>query len=135
MMAQFAFLAEDGTVISILTGTETDWPDLRALDRVQPAPNPNVLPGWRWNGAMFMPPLTPVGPRTVTSLEFRRRFTEDERRAITKAARTNDALQVWMDDLASAGEVALDAAEVAAGLALLVGANLLTAGRAAELVT
>ena len=135
MMAQFAFLAEDGTVISILTGTATDWPDLRALNRVQPAPNSHVLPGWRWNGAMFMPPLPSAGPRTVTSLEFRRRFTPAERVAITTAAASNATLAIWMDDLSSAGEVNLDSPDVAAGLSALVGANLLTAGRAAELVT
>jgi len=133
-MARFAFVSEDGLVITILEGSAADWPDLCALDRVKPAPNSNVLSGWRWNGALFMPPLPPVGPRTVTSLEFRRRFTQAERVAITKAGRTNDALQVWMDDLASAGEVQLDNADVAAGLAVLVGAGLLTAARATELI-
>jgi len=138
-MTRFAFLGEDGTVISILTGTETDWPDLRALDRVQPAPNSNVLPGWRWNGARFLAHLPPVGPRTVTSLEFRRRFTAEEQGAITLAASRGleqglPQLQVWLDDLSAAGDVDLDDPLVAGGLNMLVQEGLLAAERVSELL-
>lgn len=84
-------------------------------------------------------PAAPPPRRAVTALEFRRRFTDAERAAITLAAsrgleQGDPTLQIWLDDLAAAGEVNLDAAEVATGLGLLVTSGLLAPERVAEIL-
>lgn len=94
-----------------------------------------------WTGEAFEAPLpAPASPRIIGALEFRRqRFTAVEREAITLAAsrglEENDArLQLWLDDLAAAGVVNLDSAEIrerVAGLALL---GLIEGHRVAEIL-
>ncbi len=98
-------------------------------------------PGDVWTGEAFA--LAPAGggpaPRTMSALALRRRFTDGERGAITLAASRaleegDPTLQVWLDDLAAAGEVHIDGAEIAAGLALLVKRELLAADRVPEIL-
>jgi hypothetical protein len=100
-----------------------------------------VREGDLWTGTAFALPL-PVDirlPRTVPALAFRRRFTPEERAAITLAAsralEANDAtLQVWLDDLNSAAEVHLDTPEIAAALDMLVANGLLAPERKVALL-
>ena len=77
-----------------------------------------------------VPPPSPMTPR-----EFRARLTTDERRAITTAAAQNIDLRIWLDELDAATEVHRDSADVQAGMAALVGAGLITAERAAEVLS
>ncbi|WP_372918769.1 hypothetical protein [Sandarakinorhabdus sp.] len=101
-----------------------------------------VQPGdVRTAGGFTAPPQTDVkaGQRVTTPYEFRRRFTLQERGAITLAAsRSLEAgepnLQVWLDDLNSATVLELDGGPLADGLALLVAARLLTQERRAEIL-
>lgn len=84
-------------------------------------------------------PAAPPPSRAVTALEFRRRFTDAERAAITLAAsrgleQGDPTLQIWLDDLAAAGTVNLDAAEVSTALDMLVTTGLLAAERLAEVL-
>jgi len=137
-MSRWAFVAEDGVVISILDGGSEDWPDLRALDRVRAAPNANIVAGWRWKEGSFTPPLPLVGPRTISPVDFRGRFTPQELEAITLAAwqamGAGDArLQVYLYKLSTPENVDLDSETAAQGLALLVAAGLLEAKRVAAL--
>lgn len=81
----------------------------------------------------------PPPPRTISALEFRRRFSDQERAAITLAAsrglEAGDAtLQLWIDDLNAAGSIDLDLATVAEGLHGLVQFGLITADRVAEIL-
>jgi hypothetical protein len=82
-------------------------------------------------------PATPVIGRPLPSHVFRSMFTLDERKAMTVAAATalaaGDAtMRVFLDDLAAAPTVDLDAPEVAAALAEFVAAGALADARAAE---
>ncbi len=94
-----------------------------------------VREGDLWTGDGFaLPPADTKLPRTVPALAFRRRFTPEERAAITLAAsralEANDAtLQVWLDDLNSAAEVHLDTPEIAAALDMLAANGLLAPER------
>ena len=100
-----------------------------------------VREGDRWTGAAFALPEQrdmPL-PRSLPALAFRRRFTPEERAAITLAAsrglEAGDAtLQVWLDDLNSATEVRLDNPEIADALDMLVEAGLLAPERKAVLL-
>jgi hypothetical protein len=101
----------------------------------------DVREGDLWTGAAFAPPPPSDAPlpRSVSALGFRRRFTPEERAAITLAAsrglEAGDAtLQVWLDDLNSAVEVHLDNPEIADALDMLVDRGLLAAPRRAELL-
>lgn len=102
-------------------------------------------PGWRYEGGTFLPPLPPevVPPapiRVITAREFRLRFSLAERGAITLAAsqaleQGDPALQVFLDDLAASQVVELDHPELAAGVEALVTAGLISAARAAEILS
>jgi hypothetical protein len=99
-----------------------------------------VREGDLWTGIAFAlpPPVDIPLPRTVPALAFRRRFTPEERAAITLAAsralEANDAtLQVWLDDLNSAAEVDPAGPEIAAAVDMLVANGLLAPERKAAL--
>lgn len=131
-------LIVDGTVREI---TDTD-PAGRYHPSLHWQPcDGEVREGDRWTGAAFAlaPPADMPLPRTVPTLAFRRRFTPEERAAITLAAsrklEAGDAtLQVWLDDLNSATEVRLDNPEIADALDMLVEAGLLAPDRKAVLL-
>jgi hypothetical protein len=94
---------------------------------------------WTGEGFALAPPADAPLPRTLPALAFRRRFTPEERAAITLAAsrklEAGDAtLQVWLDDLNSAAEVRLDNPEIAEALDMLVDAGLLAPERKAVLL-
>jgi hypothetical protein len=100
-----------------------------------------VAVGDLWTGAGFeAPPAAPAAPRIIGALDFRRkRFTETEREAITLAAsrglEENDArLQLWLDDLAAAGVVNLDSAELRERVAALALLGLIEGHRVAEIL-
>lgn len=104
-----------------------------------------AAPGWRHEGGAFLPPVPPeVSPptpiRVLTARQFRERFTRAERAAITLAAsralEQDDAtLQVFLDDVTAAQEVELDHPDLLAGMDLLVTRDLVTAARAAEILS
>jgi hypothetical protein len=130
-MARYVVVTDANEIINaILLDDPARWspgPGLRVVreDEVDPA----------WKARASEAPAS----RIISPLEFRRRFTAAERAAITTAAGQaaaggNPQLQMWMDDLAAAGEVDLDNADVAAGIAALAGAGLLTTARGAEVL-
>lgn len=102
-------------------------------------------PGWLGNAApadiaaagivVTTAPDPAPGPITVTSLAFRQLFTSAERLAITTAGENAAQLREFMDDESAAGEVNLSDPEVAAGIASLVTAGLLTQERANQVLT
>jgi hypothetical protein len=134
---RYAQIDRNRRAVVFLHGHPDQWPDLRDADLLVPA-GPEVEAGWLWDGARWQPPPPPP-KEPISALEFRRRFTQQERGAITLAAsRALDAgdptLQVWLDDLASAGEIRLDSEEVAAALQLLIERNLISPARVADLL-
>lgn len=77
-----------------------------------------------------------VVERRIAPVEFLRRFTKAERRALRVAARRagGDDIDDWMDLVRVAWLVDLDDAFITDGIAALVAANVLTAPRAAEIL-
>lgn len=135
---KYAQLDRAGIAVALLDGKPHDWPDLRDAGVLRPC-SADVAVGWRWNGAGFDQPTPSRSPRSLPPLEFRRRFTTAERNAITLAAsrglEAGDAtLQVWLDDLNSAGDLNLDSTELHAALTLLVSMGLLSPVRRDELL-
>lgn len=83
------------------------------------------------------PVVEEIDPRGVpmSALEFRRRFTLEERGRITKlAAEMNNngdpTLQVFLDDLAAAGSVYLNDPEIVQGVEYCAAKGLITPRRA-----
>ena len=77
--------------------------------------------------------------RQIASLSFRKRFPSQEMAAITVAAAQYSAaghpeLQILIDNLSAARFVDLDAGETQAGVASLLGLNLITQGTADALL-
>jgi hypothetical protein len=68
-------------------------------------------------------------PRILSRLEFRNRFTMEEKVSIYAAAVTNVTIAVWLDDLASAENVDLDSALTRQGVQGLVTLGLITEAR------
>lgn len=78
-------------------------------------------------------PAAPTG-RTMTRLEFLRRFTGEERITLRTVAKQNPALEDYMALLDAAQDVNTGDADTIAGVQFLEAAGLLAAGRAAEIL-
>ena len=87
-------------------------------------------PGGTWE-APAPPPPSPI--REVTARSFMRRISGEKQLAITEAARTSAAVDLWLRK-ALAGPVDLDHPETAEGIDDLVSAGLLTAADKAILL-
>lgn len=135
---RYAQVDKSGYALVFLEGEKSDWPDLEKENVLVEAPD-NVEQGWKWDGNYWTPPAPPP-PSAISPLEFRRRFSLQERSVITLAASQlleagNATLQVWLDDLNSAQEVHLDHPDLIAGINLLVQNNLLSSSRASEILS
>lgn len=136
-LAEIVSLTEDQTLADLFHA------DL--LASFVPLGDSPAEPGWRFEAGDFLPPLSPEAPpptpiRVITPRQFRLRFTQAERGAVTLAAsqalEAGDAtLQVFLDDLAASQEVELDHPDLAAGVQALVTAGLIDAARAAEILS
>ena len=73
-------------------------------------------------------------PRTITKLEYLRRFTTDERVAIRAAAVANPVLDDYLKLMELAQEINLDDTDTVAAVQLLEQSGLIAAGRAAEVL-
>lgn len=78
-------------------------------------------------------PVYPA-PRILTKLEFRNRFTMEEKVAIYTEAKTDVGVAVWLDDLASAENVDLDSPITQQGVQGLVALGLITQARQDEIL-
>lgn len=66
--------------------------------------------------------------------EFMKMFTSQEQTAIASAAMQNVPIKLWYDQAVAENYISLTSNEVAAGIAALVSANLLTQARADEIL-
>ena len=73
-------------------------------------------------------------PRTITKLEYLRRFTTAERVAIRAAAVANPVLDDYLNLMELAQEINLDDTDTVAAVQMLEQAWLIAAGRAAEVL-
>ena len=73
-------------------------------------------------------------PRTITKLEYLRRFTTAERVAIRAAAAANPVLDDYLKLMELAQEINLDDTDTVAAVQMLEQAGLIAAGRAAEVL-
>ncbi|HZT90239.1 MAG TPA: hypothetical protein VFA12_20030 [Stellaceae bacterium] len=103
-------------------------------------PNAPDNPMWRcyqeWLAAGNQPVPAPAAPVTkiVSRSVFLSLFTTAELVAISGAARTNDAVNVWLITAEAADSIDLAAAKTKAGLDALVAAALLTGAREAAIL-
>lgn len=79
-------------------------------------------------------PVVPDPVRILSRFAFRSRFTQEEKEAIYTAAGSAVQIRVWLDDLQAADYIVLDHPETAAGVQALEAAELIGAGRAAEIL-
>jgi len=73
-------------------------------------------------------------PRTITKLEYLRRFTTAERVAIRAAAAANPVLDDYLKLMELAQEINLDDADTIAAVQMMEQSGLIAAGRAAEIL-
>lgn len=79
-------------------------------------------------------PLPPPPKPPISKLEFMSLFTDAELAAIFSAAKTNVAMEVWVEKLKAATQVHLDNPATIAGVKALEAAGLLAKGRAAVIL-
>ena len=79
-------------------------------------------------------PVLPSGPRTITKLEYLRRFTTAERVAIRAAASANPVLDDYLKLMELAQEINLDDPDTIAAVQMLEQSGLIASGRAAEVL-
>lgn len=87
----------------------------------------------QWTGAEWVNVPAPVS-RTLTKLEYLRRFTQQERVGIRTAAKTEPVLEDYLALLDLAQEVSLDDPDTVAAVTLLELSGLIAQGRAAEIL-
>ena len=73
-------------------------------------------------------------PRTITKLEYLRRFTTDERVAIRAAAVQNAVLADYLALMELAQEINLDDPDTVSAVQMLEQSGLIAAGRSAEIL-
>jgi hypothetical protein len=96
--------------------------------------------GWRTESTIFVDPFkqfnileSPTSKLSV--LDFRSRFTNEEKVAIYTAATTNLLIKIWLDDLSAASIVDLTDIRTIEGVEALETAGILTVGRSLEILT
>lgn len=87
----------------------------------------------QYNHILKKPEAVPV-PRTITKLEYLRRFTTEERVAIRAAASVNPVLDDYLKLMELAQEINLDDPDTVAAVQMLEQSGLIAAGRAAEVL-
>lgn len=105
---------------------EGQWVDVTGL---------HVGPGYRYDGTEFTVPAAQSAPRIITKLAFRNRFTDSEKVKLYTAAKTNVAVQIYLDDLQAASFINLALEKTRNGVQALEATGLLdVAGRAAAIL-
>ena len=79
-------------------------------------------------------PVLPSGPRTMTKLEYLRRFAVEERVAIRAAATQNAVLADYLQLMELAQDINTGDADTIAAVTMLEQAGLIAAGRANEVL-
>ena len=80
------------------------------------------------------PQAVSTNPLHITRYAFRERFTAAEKIAIYTAAKTVPSIQIYLDDVNASTYIDLTRAATRAGVQALEAAQLLAAGRAAEIL-
>lgn len=75
-----------------------------------------------------------IKPPPITKLEYMGRFTDDELIAIYTAAKTNVAIEVWLEKFKLASEIDLQDQRTIDGLTALEAAGILVSGRVSEIL-
>ena len=128
---------ENGTVVELVSVNPAGryhpsllWVDCTGV--------PNIALGWIYTGADFTAPSAPPPappPTQISPLEFMARLTPAETTAISTAALGNAALLMWLVQASAAQYIDLTDPRTKEGLDALVAAGLLTADRAAAVLT
>jgi hypothetical protein len=110
--------------------TDGTWVD---LDGIEPQPGP----GWTYSDGAFSPPPPVVDsrPPIITKLAFRFRLTDQEYIGILAAAKTEIAVQAWLETFNMVTQINLADARTVAGVQQLAALDLLTDERAATILT
>jgi hypothetical protein len=110
--------------------TDGTWVDIDGID-------PQPGPGWTYSDGAFSPPPPVVDsrPPVITKLAFRFRLTDQEYVGILAAAKTEIAVQAWVETFAMVTQVNLADARTIAGVQQLAALDLLTDERAATILT
>ena len=72
--------------------------------------------------------------RLMSKLDYLNRFTDNELEAIYTAAKTNVAVEIWLEKFRLASEISLDDPKTISGVNFLEQSGLISTGRAAEIL-
>ena len=131
-------LIKDSKVVNVIEADQAFADSIASeWDAVVPANGMGI--GWSYvNGVGTAPEPSapqPVSVRTLTKLQYMNRFTDAELAGIYTAAKSNVAVEIWLEKFKLASEVNLDDSATVAGLQAMEAAGLLAVGRAAEILT
>lgn len=73
--------------------------------------------------------------RVITKLQYMNRFTDNELATIYTIAKTNIALEIWLEKFKLASDIDLDDARTIGGLQALEANGILASGRAMEILS
>lgn len=111
------------------------WADDARLPADAIACGPAVAKGWTYADGVFAAPPKPPEAVVLTPLEFLSRLTPQEMGTIAALAQSDLTVEVWKMTMLAAGEIRSDDERTAQGLAFAVSKGILTAERAAEVMS
>lgn len=111
------------------------WPDGAPLPENAVACDRGVSKGMLYAGGTFTAPPVAPQPVVLTPLELLSRLTPGELSAITVAAMNDPGVAQWQTMLLAAGEIRSDDQRTLDGIAFAVSKGILTAERAAEVMS
>jgi hypothetical protein len=99
-------------------------------------PANDIGPGWGYVNGKFIDPRPPVIiPNIITKVAFRFRLTDAEYVSILSTAKTDVAVEAWVETFNMVSSIDLDNQRTKDGVANLVTKNLLTQARATTILT
>jgi hypothetical protein len=90
---------------------------------------------YQWDSANVSFMLKAANSRIITKLEYMNRFTDTELATIYTVAKTNIAIEVWLEKFKLSAEINLDDPRTVGGINALEQFGLIGVGRAAEILT
>jgi uncharacterized protein (DUF2225 family) len=126
-------LIRDNIVINVVVGSADSTLEYTAIPVLA---NVSVCPGYIYNAntSTFTQPEIVTKVTKISKLQFRNKFTDQEKVAIYTTANTNVAVKIWLDDLAAAEYIDLEDPATIAAVNALATVGVITSNRVQEIL-
>lgn len=133
-MANRVAIIESGAVVNVIIA-DASWQAADGCEVVLLDDGSPVGPGWLYDGKVFAEPAPLPGNPVMAPIDFMRRFTGPERIAVRTASKQDPILEDAFALLNVAQTVSLDSPDTRNAVKYMAHLGLISAQRAAEILT